>query len=133
MIPDHQLLNDLLVQVPDMDSTAAILSSLSSTTTQWLAEDAADGGSWWDAYINIFEVALKFVHSTIDGPFRSVGIDQTWGISIFIFTARTCRNVPCLLACVDNFHNVIEIQLTTDQIHSDPEYVFNTCFVRLLP
>ncbi|KAG7369521.1 membrane protein insertase, YidC/Oxa1 family protein [Nitzschia inconspicua] len=62
--------------------------------TQWLLSDAAaaaaasksDNG-WWSAYLNIFKTALTFVHNTIDGPLRSVGVTQTWGPSIALFTA----------------------------------------------
>jgi hypothetical protein len=49
---------------------------------------AADDGSWWASYLEIFKNTLSFVHSTIDGPLRSVGIDQTWGVSIAVFTFR---------------------------------------------
>ena len=67
-----------------------------STTdmTQWIADAATsavdkaqDDGGWWKAYINVFKSILTFVHSTVDGPLRSIGIEQTWGVSIFLFTA----------------------------------------------
>ena len=63
--------------------------------TQWIADaanaaaSAKDDGGWWKAYINIFKSILTFVHSSVDGPLRSVGIEQTWGVSIFLFTAST--------------------------------------------
>lgn len=69
----------------DHHTAAAIINAVSST--QLLAADG--DGSWWDAYINIFEAALKLVHSGIDGPLRSLGVEQTWGVSIFVFTACT--------------------------------------------
>ena len=66
----------------------------STEITQWIADASAtavdatqDDGGWWKAYINIFKSILTFVHSTIDGPLRSVGIEQSWGVSIFLFTA----------------------------------------------
>jgi len=50
------------------------------------AEVAAKSG-WWAAYLALFKSALNFVHDGVDGPLRSVGITQTWGVSIAIFTA----------------------------------------------
>jgi hypothetical protein len=73
-----------------------------STTemTQWIADATAtsvdastqDDGGWWKAYINIFKSILTFVHSTVDGPLRSIGIEQTWGVSIFLFTASELKS-----------------------------------------
>jgi len=56
-----------------------------------VADAAKEGGlkGAWMSYIALFEKALNLVHSTVDGPLRSVGFDQTWGVSIAIFTART--------------------------------------------
>lgn len=50
---------------------------------------AGEATGWWGSYVNLFKSTLYWVHSTIDGPLRSVGIDQTWGISIAIFTFGT--------------------------------------------
>lgn len=81
-----------------MDSVVAH-ASMSSASSQFLADaavEAADKSSWWTSYLAIFKGALNLVHSTIDQPLRSVGIDQTWGISIAIFTAgksSTCRRL----------------------------------------
>ena len=62
-------------------------------TTQWLADAAVAAAEnkdvgWWGQYINFFKSALEFVHSTVEGPLKAVGIEQTWGPSIAIFTAR---------------------------------------------
>jgi hypothetical protein len=51
-----------------------------------VAQDAAKDGGWWQQYLNVFKSTLIFIHSTIDGPLRSMGITQTWGISIALFT-----------------------------------------------
>ena len=75
--------------------SAAMSPSHTGTTseiTQWISDasttaDMKDDGGWWKAYINVFKSILTFVHTTIDGPFRSLGIEQTWGVSIFLFTA----------------------------------------------
>ncbi len=63
---------------------------LDSTSLQLLAEAtevAAKNDGWWAAYLNIFKTCLLFVHNTIDAPLRSVGVTQTWGVAIAIFTA----------------------------------------------
>ena len=75
------------------------------STSHFLADaDAAgeqnsQGGGWWASYLQIFKNTLSDVHSTIDGPLRSVGIEQTWGVSIFIFTASKYLKLeqPCRL------------------------------------
>jgi len=50
------------------------------------AEIAQDKGLW-ESYINLFKIALSFIHDSIDGPLNAAGVTQTWGISIAIFTA----------------------------------------------
>lgn len=79
-------------------SAAADLSAVKHELSGFLvaASDAATAAaaatkdlSWWDQYLLIFKNTLNFVHSTIDGPLRSAGWDQTWGVSIFLFTAST--------------------------------------------
>lgn len=62
------------------------------TTSQFLADAAAeaakqDDGGWWGAYLQLFKNTLNFVHSTITPPLNAIGIKQTWGPSIFLFTA----------------------------------------------
>ena len=41
----------------------------------------------WQSFINIFKDILTSVHSSVDGPLKNMGIEQTWGPSIFLFTA----------------------------------------------
>lgn len=71
----------------------AVQDFLTSTST--LLSDAAAAAadvpvksepSWWDNYLQIFKNILVFVHTTVDGPLRSAGIENTWGISIALFT-----------------------------------------------
>eukprot|EP00567_Pseudictyota_dubia_P008154 CAMPEP_0197464850 /NCGR_PEP_ID=MMETSP1175-20131217/64235_1 /TAXON_ID=1003142 /ORGANISM="Triceratium dubium, Strain CCMP147" /LENGTH=445 /DNA_ID=CAMNT_0043000851 /DNA_START=221 /DNA_END=1558 /DNA_ORIENTATION=+ len=64
-------------------SSATILADAADAT----AEVAADNGGWWQDYLSVFKAGLTAVHSTIDGPLRSMGWEQTWGVSIFLFTA----------------------------------------------
>jgi hypothetical protein len=75
--------------VSSMDSVVAH-ASMSVSSTQFLADaavEAADKTSWWNSYLAIFKGTLNLVHTTIDGPLRSVGIEHSWGISIALFTA----------------------------------------------
>ncbi|GKY97359.1 hypothetical protein MPSEU_000694300 [Mayamaea pseudoterrestris] len=56
------------------------------------AAAAQDDGGWWQSYLNIFKNTLLGVHSIIDQPLKNIGVEQTWGISIAIFTAM-CRSL----------------------------------------
>jgi hypothetical protein len=85
-------------QYDAMTSTAGVVAhaSMSVSSSQFLADatvEVADKASWWQSYLAVFKGALNLVHSTIDQPLRSVGIDQTWGISIAIFTAGKYRRL----------------------------------------
>jgi hypothetical protein len=75
-----------------------LLADASSSTTAGGAVTAAEDSGWWASYLNIFKTCLLLVHNTIDQPLRSVGVTQTWGLSIAIFTAckSNCRSA-CLL------------------------------------
>jgi len=62
-------------------------------TTSWIAvadtavADTEDIGLW-EKYIQFYKNGLAFVHDNIvDEPLRKVGFTQTWGPSIFLFTA----------------------------------------------
>lgn len=68
-----------------------LVSQATAQSTFHLIADVAgiDGQKdlgWWGSYINFFKSTLNTVHRIVDSPLRSVGIDQTWGISIAIFT-----------------------------------------------
>eukprot|EP00578_Thalassiosira_sp_NH16_P014100 CAMPEP_0181106112 /NCGR_PEP_ID=MMETSP1071-20121207/16357_1 /TAXON_ID=35127 /ORGANISM="Thalassiosira sp., Strain NH16" /LENGTH=447 /DNA_ID=CAMNT_0023189495 /DNA_START=144 /DNA_END=1487 /DNA_ORIENTATION=- len=70
-----------------------------SHTSTWIADSAAiaadavdaadtDDIGLWESYIQIYKNGLAFVHDNIvDEPLRKAGFDQTWGVSIFLFTA----------------------------------------------
>ena len=57
---------------------------------QLLVSDAVttkeNSGGWWDNYLNLYKTCLLFVHDTIDQPLRNTRWDQTWGVSIAVFT-----------------------------------------------
>jgi hypothetical protein len=71
--------DEWMLQVQQQHAQAS--SSLS------LASGEATGA--WGAYINLFKSTLYGLHSAIDAPLRSVGWDQTWGVSIALFTGCT--------------------------------------------
>jgi len=99
MIPLDQV-QEMLTSTMTFSDASHLLDAPSST---WLADAAAttNQNGWWQSYINIFKTTLSFVHSTIDGPLRSAGIEQTWGISIFLFTACTyCEHDLHICFCV---------------------------------
>mmetsp|Transcript_20056 Transcript_20056/g.43497 ORF Transcript_20056/g.43497 Transcript_20056/m.43497 type:complete len:442 (+) Transcript_20056:157-1482(+) len=77
---------------------------LLAQTTTWLADsaavaadaidvDATEELSNWEKYIQLYKNGLAYVHDNIvDEPLRKMGFTQTWGVSIFLFTAfvRSC-------------------------------------------
>lgn len=90
----------MLIAPDQLSDLVAQADVVTAASTQWLADATAtasatttttEGGDvgLWESYINIFKVTLELVHSTIDKPLRSIGVEQTWGVSIFVFTA--CR------------------------------------------
>ena len=71
-----------------IDTTSTLLSDASAAAADATATATADAdGGWWQNYLQLYKNSLLFVHSTIDGPLKNAGWDQTWGISIAIFTA----------------------------------------------
>lgn len=65
-----------------LSTTSTLLSDAAAA-----AADATGGdGGLWESYLELFKNSLVFVHSTIDQPLRNAGWDQTWGVSIFLFT-----------------------------------------------
>ena len=77
LIDLHQSLTHLI------DTSSTLLSDAAAA----VVEEEKIGA--WDNYLQLYKSLLENVHSTIDAPLRSVGWDQTWGISIFLFTAGT--------------------------------------------
>jgi len=62
--------------------------SISAKAVAVDAVDAAvDDGGWWQSYLNVFKTLLIFIHSKVNGPLNYIGIENTWGPSIFLFTA----------------------------------------------
>jgi len=67
-------------------STSTILSDAAAATADVATDAKADAG-WWQNYLQLYKSLLLGVHSTIDQPLRDAGWDQTWGVSIAVFTA----------------------------------------------
>eukprot|EP01082_Thalassiosira_pseudonana_P011122 g10015.t1.1.5e17418a g10015 g10015.t1 contig4:1057785-1059294(-) len=91
-LDDIHNLHHLTTIMPSPDQHQ--VTTLLSQTTTWLSDAAAvadaakDENSWWESYIQIYKNGLAFVHDNIvDEPLRKLGFDQTWGVSIFLFTA----------------------------------------------
>ena len=80
----------------DVQATAASIQDLIHSTSALLSDasaavdvpEAAKDAGWWENYLNLYKSLLLGVHSVVDQPLRNVGWDQTWGVSIFLFTAR---------------------------------------------
>lgn len=73
----HQSLSHII----DIASSSTLLSDAAA-----VVEEEASGG-WWESYLQIYKSALELVHSIVDQPLRNLGWEQTWGVSIFLFTA----------------------------------------------
>ena len=96
--------------VSDASSTAAATSSQQPT-------------GLWGSYINLFKSSLNLVHSVIDQPLRNVGVTQTWGVSIALFTS--CKLSPCVH--LKTRHDSFDLL-----IHSDiPRHLFSFFFLCL--
>lgn len=75
----------------DLNDLVVTWDQIQQSASHFLAEETAVVGEatgWWGAYVNLFKSTLLWLHATIDGPLRSVGFDQTWGVSIGLFTLR---------------------------------------------
>jgi len=73
VIPSAEYITDIVHQTSMLLADAAVVQT----------EDVGK----WQSFINIFKDILTSVHSSVDGPLKNVGIEQTWGPSIFLFTA----------------------------------------------
>ena len=82
--------SDIPLESIDATTTAAAIQHLLDSSSAILSDAAgaaADDGGWWQSYLNVYKSLLIGVHSVIDEPLRNSGWDQTWGVSIAIFTA----------------------------------------------
>lgn len=81
MIMDHSdgIVAQASTWIADASDAAAAAAPVDALATD---------NSWWESYIQIYKGGLAFVHDNIvDEPLRKMGITQTWGPSIFLFTA----------------------------------------------
>jgi len=70
----------------NMNSNVDSSMMLLSDAAEAVVDNADADGGWWQEYLNIFKGGLVSLHSVLEGPLRSVGVTQTWGPSIFLFT-----------------------------------------------
>jgi len=71
-------------------TTATVVQDCWSSCSIVLSDAAAEvvaKDDWWQNYLGFMKNSLLTVHNTVDQPLRNVGITQTWGPSIFLFTA----------------------------------------------
>lgn len=83
--------HDLLAQTSTWIADAAAATADAADVVADVASDAAEEATktdYWEAYIQLYKNSLAFVHDNIvDEPLRKAGFTQTWGVSIFLFTA----------------------------------------------
>ena len=91
--PEHIPDIDTLAAAADqlqhyLTSSSTLLSDAAAATVDAVQETAKDAeGGWWNSYLEFMKGGLTLVHSGIEEPLRTAGWEQTWGPSIFLFTA----------------------------------------------
>lgn len=65
---------------------STLLADAAAATADVAVDAAKEDSGWWQQFLSVFKAGLVAVHSTVDGPLRSAGWDQTWGVSIALFT-----------------------------------------------
>ena len=94
---------NVMPEIHDLQQASSMImdnhDAFIAQTSNWLADAAAaaadapvdtlaSDNELWEKYISIYKGGLAFVHDNIvDEPLRKMGITQTWGPSIFVFTA----------------------------------------------
>lgn len=80
----------------DMDVVADAASAVGEVVDQMdvdmssvadVATEAVEKVGPWGSYLNFLKGVLVQIHGIIDAPLRAQGFDQTWGVSIAVFTA----------------------------------------------
>lgn len=94
---DADTINAAANQLHEYFASSTLLADAAAATAD--AVEASPKEGWWNSYLEFMKGGLSLVHSTIDGPLRKVGIEQTWGPSIFLFTAGKCLPKDELLVC----------------------------------
>uniref|UniRef100_A0A7S0ADY3 Membrane insertase YidC/Oxa/ALB C-terminal domain-containing protein n=1 Tax=Minutocellus polymorphus TaxID=265543 RepID=A0A7S0ADY3_9STRA len=88
-IPDADTLTAAADQLQHyLTSSSTLLSDAAAATADAVQEAAKDTeGGWWNSYLEFMKGGLSLIHSVIEEPLRKAGFEQTWGPSIFLFTA----------------------------------------------
>lgn len=97
LFPDEHILAQSSAWIAD--ASAAVADAVDFDAATGAASDAvsdavaaaaatANDDSLWESYVQLYKNGLAFVHDNIvDEPLRKAGFTQTWGVSIFLFTA----------------------------------------------
>jgi len=111
-----------------------VIRESSSTVLADIASASSDEG-WWNAYLNIFKSGLLLTHDLIDEPLKSIGIQQTWGLSIALFTAGVRASlVPVSVQQVKNaeFMKALKpMQAEIKEKYKDNKDMQNRYFLKL--
>ena len=96
-IPDAHTLTAAADQLQHyLGSSSTLLSDAAAATADAVQE--ADKEGWWNSYLEFMKSGLSLVHSVIDEPLRKAGWEQTWGPSIFLFTASKLSQRSAMIA-----------------------------------
>jgi len=86
-LPDAETITAAANQLQHYFASSTFLADAAAATADVAEAAATDEGGWWNSYLEFMKGGLNTVHSVIDEPLRKAGWDQTWGPSIFLFTA----------------------------------------------
>ena len=86
-LPDAETICAAANQLQHYFGSSTFLADAAAATADIAEAAAKDEGGWWNSYLEFMKGGLSAVHSVIDEPLRKVGWEQTWGPSIFLFTA----------------------------------------------
>lgn len=85
---DMNNLHHLSTLAPMHEQLVSQVSTWISDAAAAVPDDAKEDIGLWESYIQLYKNGLAFVHDNIvDEPLRKMGFTQTWGPSIFLFTA----------------------------------------------
>lgn len=106
---------DDLINLHHITTLAPVHEQIVSEASNWMADAAAAAAAdpedigLWERYIQLYKNGLAFVHDNIvDEPLRKMGFEQTWGPSIFLFTAGE------LVWWLEHYTERVNLSLTTD-------------------
>jgi len=88
IMPNQEMLAQTSTWLADAAAITVDAVDAASDVASDAAAAAVEDDSYWEQYIQLYKRGLAFVHDNIvDEPLRKAGFEQTWGVSIFLFTA----------------------------------------------